>query len=672
MTHPLYRSIAARFSLLLVVLACSPAALEAQNTLRPSWTCLSADTVAVARVPNAPAFIEAFRKQTRFGATLLAASRGDKIMEILTKSGKFDEEGIRRSLGNYNLNLDEWPKLFANELGVAVTLRDGTDIQPNFLVWFEPGEDLAGRLVLAAHKAIAEQEEGPFIAKRVDLELAGIPVTQVIFPIVAPDLSKLTPPNFPPNADPNKRLEQFRQFQAERARQIAEAPKVITGQTNVLFARLGGRIVAGLSSYSRLPGQAISEGADNVGLSGLDGLTQSFGRFLAVHASDGPNELAEVMQTPGFSTVSDQGVPLIEGVVNPRPIIRKGLESAPEEAKQQAQAQGAMNVGPALARMSLQGTILRTEGFWSLPEPRVGLFKIFDQTFATPDPPAWLPATLLDYTQINFDLAKAWAAIKETMLASGGPQAAQGIQQADATLNLMLQTDVSSLLSSFGDRHMILSFDKPPARLEDEGAAGDVTGLGDARVGFVWQTRDEALWKRILQLASASAAQFGGKPATEQGFSGLRIEQQGIQGGFFVGNGYIVLGLGDQVIETILSSLRSPPQGSASFRESNLASAAAPLIAAQPTLIYSIIDSRRKFATSTAGALSQYQTLANNPILASGDANVAATLRMVTELVQSILPTPEQAADMLNVGVDQLFITPQGLSLRSAAEYQAP
>ena len=76
--------------------------------------------------------------------------------------------------------------------------------------------------------------------------------------------------------------------------------------------------------------------------------------------------------------------------------------------------------------------------------------------------------------------------------------------------------------------------------------------------------KDEAPWKRLIQLAAGFAALTEGMvtPAEEQGFVGLRIDVEDMfTGGVFVGHGYMVLGLGPDVIEPLLSAVRSPLEG---------------------------------------------------------------------------------------------------------------
>lgn len=674
MTHPLCRPIAARCSLLVAVLACSPGALVAQGPARPSWTCLPADTIAVARIPNAPAFYEAFRKQTRIGAMILADDRVKKFMEIMAKYAEIDDEEVRRNLGQYDLNPDEWPKLFTGEMGVGITLREGDGLDPIIFLWFEPGDDLAGRLLLAMNKLVAEQEDGADMTKRVDLELAGIPVTRLTMPEIEPDLSNVSLPEFPEGDDDEDGPSdaEIEKWEEETERLTAQAPRTLTGQTNVFVARMGGRILAAISSYSKVPEEALAPDADLAALSGVEETTQAFGRFLARHATDEPNEFAEVMKTPGFSEISDQGIPLFEFVVDPRPLLSRGNSEIPEEVRAQSRAAGGESLGPMIFRSNLDGTIMRTSGFLSLPEPRVGVFKVFEPSSQSLDPPDWLPSNVLSYTRVHFDFAKAWNVVKDLALASAGEEFAKMLQQGDATLNLVLQTDILSLLGSFGDRHEFVTFEPAPARLVDEGTPFDALGIADRRMGLVWQTRDEALWKRILNLAANSSAQIGGKPASEQGFSGLRFEGKGLQGGFFVGNGYIVLGMGDQTIETILSSLRSPPQGAASFRESGVFARAKRLLISEPTLYLSVTDSDKVTSATFGDVFERFQSLEDSGLMAGVDTEELDFARQFLEVMRSMTPTGEDAKNLLNVGVDQMTVTPRGLAIHSIVEYQAP
>ncbi len=192
------------------------------------------------------------------------------------------------------------------------------------------------------------------------------------------------------------------------------------------------------------------------------------------------------------------------------------------------------------------------------------------------------------------------------------------------------------------------------------------------RQGIVWQVKDEAPWKRLIQLGAGFAAVSEGMvtASQEQGFMGLRLNVKDVvQGGAFVGHGYLVLGIGPDVVETLLSTLRKPPEGADALRGSDLMKRAARLLPPEPCLYYQVSDFNR-YAKSIAEAfMSAFEMTMSIEASESDEATAAAkTLAKFKEL----LPSEEELEGSLGVTVGHLLVNQHGLVYRMALELPAP
>jgi hypothetical protein len=240
----------------------------------------------------------------------------------------------------------------------------------------------------------------------------------------------------------------------------------------------------------------------------------------------------------------------------------------------------------------------------------------------------------------------------------------------------MFQTDLASLLSSMGQRHALIAW-RPSAAAAER--AGSIEALFREvtlqRIAVVWQVNDEALWKRLIQAILASPLAAGGLRASEeQGFSGIRPTQGPVQAGLFVGRGYLVFGLGPDVVEQVLAVLRNPPQGSAALRGSDVARRSRALLPPQAGLAYSLSDTSNALAqfksrittllelVSEAGGARR--TLPGAPPLPPVD---EGTRRGVDGL-KTLLPSDEELAGITGASVSQMYVNQHGVVAQGALE----
>jgi hypothetical protein len=168
------------------------------------------------------------------------------------------------------------------------------------------------------------------------------------------------------------------------------------------------------------------------------------------------------------------------------------------------------------------------------------------------------------------------------------------------------------------------------------------------------------------------------KSAEEQGFNGFRLEQGPLEAGLFIGRGYLVLGIGSEVTESLLSVLRNPPTGEAALRTSGLVERAAALMPSPPGLFYQLGDAGANVKT-TKRAIEQLidlplvrrAQLAQLPGGPGGGDDLAAAQALVAKL-KALLPSDDELQGVLGVSVTQAAVSSHGLQLQSAIELPAP
>ncbi|HET6881223.1 MAG TPA: hypothetical protein VFI31_13770, partial [Pirellulales bacterium] len=147
----------------------------------PSWMALPEETVAMVRVPDARAFLEALRTQTKLGAVLMTPARVDGLVKALSEQWPKEWKEIQEALHRADLTGDDCHALVQGELGAALAFQPRGDKPPLMLAfgWIEPGEELAPRFVAALGAWLAEKSDQPHGPQRKDIELAGHEVLHI-------------------------------------------------------------------------------------------------------------------------------------------------------------------------------------------------------------------------------------------------------------------------------------------------------------------------------------------------------------------------------------------------------------------------------------------------------------------------------------------------------------
>ncbi len=632
--------------------------------LRPSWQCLDDETVAVLRIPQPRQAFDTLRTRTKLGSVVLQHERLEKLQQFVRKASDGGVEKFEQRLAEFQLKLDDLPELLSGEAGLALLIspRQKQDDDPLvvLLAWLEPGEDVATRLFAAIGKAEEATKDESHPIQRVDLELADHPVMLLKAPRTefedpasvdsTPPAGKMTPA-------------ERKAWDEQRRAQLAKAKKIQTGQQNVFVCRLGGRLL--MATTFAEPGALEPDvKADFDALTNVEQATGVFARFLAAHASTEAKGVQRWLETPGLRAALPEGVGVYELLVNPASLWKLAIDAAPEDVLKTLKSLGLDQVGPLAMRSALVDEQLHIGSFASLPAPRKGLLALVDQQPLPNEPPEWVSNNVVSYSHVSFDLVQLYKTAKQISSAQLGDRARQGFAALEAQFQLFLQTDPETLLGSLGTKHMMLSLvpklaaGNGDAKLGDPHANLNLHGAAEQRVAMVWELKDEALWKKVLQ---AVGPLVGAKTVEEQGFEGLRSTGT-LAAGAFVGRGHLVIGLGSDVIEGTLNSLRNPPQGEASLRGSAVFRRAQALIPHEPGLAYSITDGSR-YGTM----LEEWTNLmAHMPNGLSGEE------QPLFDALRQLIPSAKELEGAFGVTTSVSRVSPQGISNREVTELPAP
>ncbi len=624
--------------------------------LRPSWECLPPDTAFMMRVPQLAEFWKMIQTRTKFGNVALSPKRLEGLWQTIATikgdDGETSFEELEKGLRKYGLESSDLMRILDAEFGVGVIVRkqDGREPVTPVLVWCEPGDDAAAKLLAAARQKLEEEGgDGEDATQRIDLELAGHDVTLAIEPKLDIDDADLPEDEDLENEDGDSVVERMK-----------DAQLVKVGEQHTYITAIGGRLLVGTTSIE------FADGDTDLATAQAEEARRIFAMFLESHASDGEPALATVLREPALAGASLPGMPLVEAVIWLKPILAAAASQEGDEesdvASQLAMA-GIDDIGGIVLRQAFDDGRWRSAIAMTLPAPRHGMLEILDQPCDASEVPAFVTREVADFSQLSLDLGAAYKTIRQVIVAQAdGEQLTNMFSVADVQSQSWLGVDVATVLSGLGSRHWILSFPPQVAEAIERARAAEETGedttqLAD-RLAVVWQVADGT---PFVKLVGRLAQLAGGQLEEEQGFQGVRIP-----GGaaVYVGRGHLVVAMGDGTIEKTLAAIRTPPDGDASLRESDVPQRAAELLQPRPSRMYSVSDSTR-----TGGTFGALRDLA---AVMEPDDIEDESLRAVFVALKELLPTAREMEGMLGIGAANLRMTDDGMLLESAWEMPAP
>lgn len=624
---------------------------------RPTHYSLPDETLFVVRAPAPAAFWEAVKTRTKLGSILVSEQRVADLEKLVREEAKDDLDEFNKGLDRLGLTGDDLLKALEGELGYAGLLLPTTaPAVPSYagLAWSHSDDDLLDKWFAALERKLQDQPEGKRAVRREDLDLAGTKVVHLTIPIVElpPGATvlgvELTPPD---GLKADLGLDTGKKVEPEK--KDADKDLVETAQVHLLLARSRDRLTLAHTYAEIAAGEGEDAKAKTAAAAAIvEELKGTMVRFLAASRESDEGIVRRWEQTAGLAEALPDGETLLEGFVNLPRLV--GLLNVPgnEDGWKFAQAAGVEKLGPIGYRAALDGTVFRSGLFVSIPAPRTGLLTLLDQAPLKPAPADWVAKNAVGYQHISFDLGKAYQLVAQTMRESL-PRGEGALNALETQAQGFLQTDPATLLGSLGKTHTILTYlptladDADPRRANQEDAAAETA------VAFVWTPSSDAIWRRLMTLLATATAQ---SVVTEQGFNGLRYEDESMSGSWFIGNGYMVVALGKGVTEKVLANLRSTPRTDESLRGTDYAKRAAELLPAAGTLTYDLTDG--------AGLLRF-----TNQIMQRAFADITDTAAAKLKL---IWPTEQELEGTIGVSASAVTVDGNGLTYRSVLDLPSP
>jgi hypothetical protein len=321
--------------------------------------------------------------------------------------------------------------------------------------------------------------------------------------------------------------------------------------------------------------------------------------------------------------------------------------------------------------MSFDRNIARTGAFLAAPAPRRGLVALLDQPTLPTRPADWVPADIVDYTHIAFDLGDAWkrlrGLLREAVPEEGQAQMNMFFQQADTQLRQMAGVDLAGLLGGLGHRHTIIQFEpKMPDRPEPDPEDHWTPEPDPTRMALVWSLANERAWNQLTQGAIGMMAMGNDQieATDEQGFSGWRIAAPNTDLGLMLGKGKMLFAMGENVTGQVLSVLRKAPEGRQALANSELMQQARQIIDMPPRAwVYQLTDGDRMINSLLEMIGKQIDMEMKH---------AAADERQVFQRFVKLLPTREQMKGMFGVSTGYGQVTDHGVASHSAAWLSRP
>lgn len=623
------------------------------------------ETLAVVRFPAPAEVIKTLREKTKFGTVLFSPDRVAKMRDLVESEGGEGWTGFLENLEKYNLKPEDGMGLLEGEIGGAFLSapREGQKNLLMWVYWIEPEKDLGDRLYAALEKVIEEDQATEYPVNRVDLNLAGYNVMRVAQVVGGPQPVDLDE-EFP-DADDEEAMKQYLE---KYAKLQAEAKIVQVDQLNYFVARRENRFLIGMTQPNS--GRTVADEEETAPnwdeVSGIEAATELFGKFLALHESGETGIVPKALSAQGVAAALPEGQTWMEAFIDTPAILRQAGVDSDEKSQKVLESLGLNGLGPIAYRGVIDGAVMRVTAMISAPQPRAGFIAAMDQDLLAAEPADWVPASVVGYSHLSFDLAKFYESVKQFSLETSPETATEQFETLERQCNGLFQTDVAGLLGSLGKRHTVITL---MPELNPQIVNPDMPTAPMAnRVAFVWQLGDEAVWQKVIQLGAAFAGSTGGAVTSveEQGFKGLRLTTPTFQGGVFVGQSYLMVGIGPGVVENVLSTLKNPPALGDSLRGSELMQRAGQLMPLEPGIAFQISDNGRLLPVQREAFLKGLD------IGYAAEAGPGAEQNAIMQKIKALVPSEEEMQGLMGVSISHATVNENGLILRTASELPAP
>ena len=644
------------FSLLAVpLILIAPGVANDAPPQRSAWHCLPDETTVAVRLGNGRQIVEAFKTQTKLGNVFFNEDRLERAGQLMKEHNPNEWQQMHEDLAKYGLAPEDFPRLFAGESGFALVVEPRKDdptmpLRSFGLSWIEPGGDLAKRIWEAVATAVADHEDDEHAVQRTDLEIEGRSVMHLTVPGVALHPLRAQGEEFD---DSGESLEE-------------EAAEEKATRQHLMLTRMGGRLVMA-NTFKDSQGVAANE---------AEQLKAILARFLAADSGGDLGFVGRVTSAEGVAdALPDAGTTILEVLADLGPLIQLAEEASPN-AKTLVDSLGIRGLGVVALRSHLAGTAMTIGMFAAAPVPRTHLPGLLDQPLLAPEPPAWVPASVISYRHVSADLGAIYSQIKQMVITHVGPPADQQFQMVEMQVRGFAQAELATVLSSLGHQHSVLAFEPRIAAVDIQDNAAMFVQPGQ-RTAVIWKLRDAAIWAHLLRGLEGFAQMSDGaiQPADEQGFHGWRFKKDSFEGGLVLGNGYLVFAHGQGVLERTLSVLNTPPHGKDALRTSERFARAQSMIQLEPGLAFQFIDTNRQIKSTWRminGLFGQLEQ--RGPRVPSGfptESRLSDSNALYGQ-IRRLLPSDKEMEDVLGVAAGYVLVNDHGLVMKCVNELPPP
>jgi len=596
----------------LVVLAASAlaAALVCAEDLKSPFESLPAETFGAIRLDNSPGVLDDFVESTRVGQLLFSPQKIEDYKEFLESMIESEDQGgeLVRKLNEVGLDMDDLYAMASSKIGGAVIDKEvpGQESMPTIFVWAEMSDGLAERVFNAVLEGSSESEK----MERIDLDFPGGPGARI---------------------------------------------RDLTDGTSFLVSQLGNRFLFAIGYVT-----SVLEGPEAAGLyeeAELDAL----GRFMNAQLGDGGEFLSRFYDDPGVSSARPDFYSRIEALGD----FGKLMELLPLDSKQIVEALDLEQ----FTKLGIWSGFVQSEEkstlFLGAPRPRRGLARLLDNEVFEFAPPVWVPASVNSYSVSSFDMNKLFDFGVETARKFLPPeQVEQSIVLMDAQLQAMLQTDIATLMGSFGNRFHAVEYEFEMAAVQmPDGSSLEIPQASQALV--VDFTRPDILEAGLAQMAPMLQSPGSGMQIIqEQGFKGVRMENpaQGSTITIAHGLGKLVMAIGSEdTASRIFSTLSNLPEGdealanSPDFREYLAENRV------RPAMIFSYTQGDKALKSLMPVLKSFWLGMMKQ---AGSDAEAIGSSLM------DLLPSDEEMEGLLGIAFSRMFATEKGIVIEGSNQYK--
>ena len=606
---------------------------------------LPENTMMALRVNASKENIANIKNTTQFGKIFFDQKRLDGLKAVfesyLKEEGEYEK--YRQSLTKLGLSDQDITNMIYSRFGVAFSLHemDNKEQATTIYMWIKNDPQLTDKLFSGMQNTIESTDS----KKRIDMDIAGLPsmmllnkekkeVSQIInagngylVAVVGVPNSKINA-----NVNVNAKHDDADDFEAQSFSPFFFKNSALNVASSLVANQA--------SSANDLESFALIQETVNAQSS----------QFLTALNSDGSSFYQDSLNAPGMRENMPSGNNFIEIIGN--------IKNIPLDESQKADFQKMGALSSFGFWMNYDANKLNNKAFMSLPENKRGYLELLQQPPLDGQPAEWVPTDIQSYSQVSFDLPTIWKSVKTIMETEKPGTVGPMEQQANSQLQMMLQTDINSLLGAFGNVLHIVE-------LPTDKAASKPLAMG--RVALVLDIKDEAIMQRIFMSIKGMAGMMAPGAVSDTnllGFSGIKLNEQFSQGqsfSIYQGSNKLVICLGNPD-EIILNALKNPPSGQDQLAENTKYREFMADKNVKDSMIFSY--------NNAAKALNDLMGLLENANFGKQlekQANLKGMENIFLEL-KKLTPKKEEITNILGHAMTQVRFTSQGLLLESISE----